>query len=190
MKKFVVFVCLLFASFAGYAQQNETAPENIEYASSNIGGFVFGNYCFQDKSASEGISASLMIYQNIVCDLQFRGSIIMTMFTAPENEQTLSFGAGLEYPLYKNFYCYAEIFLSTFFCNVEYQVYGYRMTVYFPVDLGIGYVLFDKNNHSIYIEAFVEKEFTVYYEFDEMKRNGVNAGITLGYSYTFVKNIR
>lgn len=190
MKKFVIFVCLLFVSFAGYTQQNETTPENIEYASGTLGGFVFGNYCFQDKSVSEGISASLMIYQNIVYDLQFRGSIIMTIFTAPENEPTLSFGAGLEYPLYKNFYCYAETFLSTYFCSVEYQVYGYRMAVYFPVDLGIGYILFDKNSHSIYIEAFVEKEFTAYCEFDEMKRNGVSAGITLGYSYTFVKDIR
>jgi len=189
MKKFVIFVCLFFVSFAGYTQQNKTTSENIEYTSSNIGGFVFGNYCFQDKSALEGISVSLMIYQNIVCDLQFRGSIIMTMFTAPENDPSISIGLGLEYPIYNNFYCYAETFPSVDVRGIGHQVYGDYMAVYFPVDLGLGYTLFDKNNHSIYIEAFVEKEFTAYYEFDEMKRNGVNAGITLGYSYTFVKNI-
>jgi len=190
MKKFVIFVCLFFVSFAGYTQQNETTLDNIEYASSNIGGFVFGNYCFQDKSMLEGISVSLMIYQNIVYDLRFRGSITMTMFTAPENDPSLSVGIGLEYPLYKSFYCYAETFPSVNVRGVGHQVYGDYMAVYFPVDLGIGYVLFDKNNHSIYIETFVEKEFTAYYELAEMKRNGVSVGITLGYSYTFVKDIR
>lgn len=183
MKKIflAVLFCLLFAN--GYSQ-------DIEYISSNVGVVSCINYCTTDKSVSSDNSASVMIYAYLCKDLNLRLSGNFVFFNIPDWCPRITFGMGLEYSIIGDFYCFAETYPALEVKGVGSQVEGDYTAFHLPLDLGLGYYFSVGKDRGIYTELYFEKEFTLHADIPEMKRNSINLGFCVGYSYKFFKDIR
>lgn len=183
MKK--VLLTVLFCLAFGICRS-----QSIEYTSGNIGVSFCGNYCPQEESSSGDISVSMLFYNYICTDLYSRITFNFHAFNFPEYVPYANLGFGVEYRSIGDFYCFAETFPEINVVGIGHQVLGDYAAYYLPFDLGIGYNFEFVENHSLYIELYFEKEFTIYASLERQVRNGINIGFTVGYSYTFVKDMR
>ena len=183
MKK--VLLTILFCLAFGICHS-----QSIEYSSSNIGVSFCGNYCTQEESSSGDISVSMLFYNYICTDLYSRTTLNLHAFNFPEYVPYFNLGLGVEYRPIGYFYCFAEVFPGINVVGIGPQSSGDYAAIYLPLDLGIGYNFEFVENHSLYVELYFEKEFTIYAALEQQIRNGINIGFTIGYSYAFYKDIR
>ena len=175
MKK-ILLIPLLFIAFAAKAQ-DETFEEPLQAYIGASFNTAFDGYV--------GASVTMLFKYDIAPKLSTRTKIGFYGLSNPVRDVpgvVLSLGAEYQYQW---FYIFMDMYPHLGAHGIGHQAYGDYTCLYLEFNLGLGYRYNINKYHSLYLEAAIAQEVTIFNALREDYRNSTFPLLVVGYNYKF-----
>ena len=175
MKK-ILLIPLLFIAFTTKAQ-DETFEEPLQAYIGASFNTTFDGYV--------GTSVTMLFKYNIAPKLSTRTKIGFYGLSIPVRDVPgVVFSLGVEYQ-YPWFYIFIDMYPHLDVHGIGHQAYGDYTSLCLEFNLGLGYRYNINKYHSLYLEAAIAQEVTIFNALREDYRDGTFPLLVVGYNYKF-----